>query len=94
MLAFEWDEKKNKANRKKHGVWFEEAQSVFDAPNGRLFFDPDHSVEDERFILIGYSFSKNLLVVVHCHRKNDEVIRIISARRATKREKAFYEEGL
>lgn len=94
MLVFEWDEQKNIANRKKHGIWFEEAQSVFDCPTERLFLDSDHSDDEERFILIGYSLCSNLLVIVHCHRESDEVIRIISARNATRRERMFYEKRI
>lgn len=94
MIEFEWDEVKNKANRKKHGVWFEEAQSVFDDTLGRLFLDHEHSIGEDRFILIGYSNSRKLLVVVHCYRESDLLIRIISARKATKKEKEFYEKRI
>jgi hypothetical protein len=94
MLRFEWDERKNRGNRTKHGVWFEEAQSVFDDPNARLFSDPEHSEEEDRFILLGMSSETRLLVVVHCYRESDSMIRIISARKATKKEVRFYEEGI
>jgi uncharacterized DUF497 family protein len=94
MLRFEWDEKKNRGTRTKHGVWFEEAQSVFRDPNARLFHDPEHSEEEDRFILIGVSATARPLVVVHCYRESDAVIRIISARKATKKEVRFYEEGI
>jgi uncharacterized DUF497 family protein len=94
MLRFDWDERKNRANRTKHGVWFEEAQSVFDDPHARLFRDPEHSEEEERFILLGVSAAARLLVVVHCHRESEEVVRIISARKASKKEVRFYEEGI
>jgi uncharacterized DUF497 family protein len=94
MLRFEWDEKKNRGNRTKHGVWFEEAQSVFRDPNARLFHDPEHSEEEDRFILIGVSATARPLVVVHCYRESDSVIQIISARKATKKEVRFYEEGI
>lgn len=95
MIKFDWNEDKNRANRKKHGVWFEEAQSAFDDVRGRLFLDSDHSAEEDRFILIGYNSSNRLLVVVHCHRESDDlVIRIISARKATKRERQYYEKGI
>ena len=94
MLRFEWDEKKNRGNRTKHGVWFEEAQSVFRDPHARLFHDPEHSEEEDRFILIGVSATARPLVVVHCYRESDLVIRIISARKATKKEVRFYEEGI
>ena len=94
MLRFQWDERKNRGNRTKHGVWFEEAQSVFDDPNARLFADPEHSKEEDRFILLGVSSEARLLVVVHCYRESDSMIRIISVRRATKKEVKFYEEGI
>lgn len=93
MWEFSWDETKNKANRRKHGIWFEEAQTVFDDPHGGLFLDPNHSSDDEdRFVLIGYSGSQRLLIVIHC--ECDSVIRIISARKATKKERVFYEKGI
>lgn len=92
MLAFEWDETKNKTNRLKHGIWFEEARTVFDDPNGRLFFDKDNSATEARFILLGYSSSNRLLVVPHSYRKGDQVVRIISARKATPKERQYYEE--
>lgn len=94
MIKFEWDEDKNKANRKKHGIWFEEALSVFDDIHGRLFLDSEHSNHEDRFILIGHNSSSKLLVVVHCHRDSDSIIRIISARKATKKERSFYEKGI
>jgi uncharacterized DUF497 family protein len=94
MLRFEWDEKKNRGNRTKHGVWFEVAQSVFRDPNARLFHDPERSEEEDRFVLIGVSATARPLVVVHCYRESDSVIRIISARKATKKEVRFYEEGI
>jgi hypothetical protein len=94
MLRFEWDEKKNRGNRTKHGVWFEEAQSVFRDPNARLFHDSEHSEKEDRFILIGASAAARPLVVVHCYRESDSVIRIISVRKATKKEVRFYEEGI
>jgi uncharacterized protein len=94
MLRFDWDERKNKANRTKHGVWFEEAQSIFSDPHLRVFHDPEHSEEEERFLLLGLSSAGRLLVVVHCYRESDSVVRIISARKAIKKEVRFYEEGL
>jgi uncharacterized protein len=94
MLRFDWDERKNNANRKKHGVWFEEAQSVFNDPHGRLFYDPEHSISEDRFILLGVSSAVRTLVVVHCYRASDSLVRIISARKATRREVRFYEEGI
>ena len=89
-LCFEWDEPKSKSNRKKHGVTFEEAQEMFFDAHAVRFFDPDHSTDEERFILLGMSYKLRVLVVCHCHRKNDTVIRIISARKATKTEAKGY----
>lgn len=94
MVRFDWDERKNKRNRAKHGIWFEEAQSVFDDPRGRLFHDPDHSDEEDRFVLLGMSSAERILVVVHCYRQGESLIRIISARKATKKEVRLYEEGI
>jgi uncharacterized protein len=91
---FEWDEAKNKRNRSKHGVWFEEARSAFHDPRGRLFLDPDHSDEEDRFLLLGMSNAGRLLTVVHCYRESDRTVRIISAREATKKEEAYYAEGI
>jgi uncharacterized DUF497 family protein len=90
-IRFEWDENKNAANQKKHKVSFEEAKSVFYDENARLISDPDHSEREDRFILLGLSNRLRMLVVVHTYRKSDEIIRIISAREATKRERRFYE---
>jgi uncharacterized protein len=94
MLRFDWDEGKNKRNRAKHRVWFEEAQSVFSDPHARLFDDPEHSEQEDRFILLGVSSAARTPVVVHCYRKSDSLVRIISARKATKKEVRFYEEGI
>jgi uncharacterized DUF497 family protein len=94
MLQFHWDERKNRGNRKKHGVWFEEAESVFQDPHARLFYDPEHSEEEERFLLLGVSSAERTLVVVHCYGESDALIRIISARKATRKEVRFYEEGI
>ena len=94
MLRFDWDERKNKRNRAKHGVWFEEAQSVFDDPHGRLFYDPDHSIAEDRYILLGVSSVARTLIVVHCYVESDSVVRIISARKATRREMRSYEERI
>jgi uncharacterized protein len=94
MVQFKWDERKNRSNRTKHGVWFEEAQTAFRDPNVRLFHDPEHSEEEDRFILVGRSFAARPLVVVHCHREPDSLIRIIPGRKATKKEFEFYEGGI
>ena len=92
MIKFEWDENKNKSNRKKHSVWFEEAQQVFNDPNAILYFDKDHSTDEDRYILLGLS-STRLLVVIHVQ-VNSKTLRIISARKATKKEKVTYEKGV
>jgi len=90
-LAFRWDPRKDALNQEKHGVSFEEAKSVFYDESARLIGDPDHSEEEEdRFILLGFSSSLKLLVVCHCYRENESVIRIISARKATKSEARNY----
>jgi len=89
-LGIEWDERKNRANKRKHGVSFEEAQTVFLDENALRFHDPDHSKDEDRFIMLGLSFSLRALVVCHCFRKDDLVIRIISARKATRSESAVY----
>ena len=89
-LRFEWDERKAAANRRKHGILFEEATSVFLDERARLIADPDHSRDEERFVLLGLGASLRLLVVCHCYRSEKGVIRIISARRATKEEAKSY----
>jgi len=89
-LNFEWDPGKATLNERKHGVSFEEAQSVFSDDRARLIDDPDHSEEEERFILLGLSSSLRVLVVVHCYRTSGNVIRIISARKATREEQRYY----
>jgi uncharacterized DUF497 family protein len=85
-----WDEGKNKKNIADHGVSFEEAKTIFYDPNARLIHDPDHSADEERFIILGISKKMHLLVVCHCYRENDTVIRLISARKATAKEKRQY----
>lgn len=89
-ISFEWDENKSSLNKKKHGVAFKEAQTVFSDENALLIHDPDHSQTEDRFILLGLSSNIRMLVVCHCYRKNDEVIRIISARKATRSEQKQY----
>lgn len=90
MIRFEWDPAKAKANIRKHGVTFEEAQSVFYDEFAIQFFDEEHSTEEDRFLMLGLSASARLLLVCHCERQAGSVIRIISARLATKSESAFY----
>ncbi|MBQ1871169.1 MAG: BrnT family toxin [Lachnospiraceae bacterium] len=94
MFLFEWDERKNRTNQEKHGVSFEEARTVFFDDEALLITDPDHSEDEERFIILGFSFEGNVLVVVHCYRANDSIIRIISARKATRTEIKQYNERL
>ena len=91
-LQFEWDENKNSINKNKHHVSFEEAETVFYDDNALLISDPDHSYEEERFIILGFSFAARLLIVCHCYRGADSVIRIISARKATTQEARQYGE--
>lgn len=91
-ISFEWDQKKDLANIQKHGISFEEARSVFYDNYARVMHDPDHSEDEERYLILGWSKKLNILVVCHCYRENDEVIRLISARKATKSEKKRYEE--
>jgi hypothetical protein len=90
-IQFKWDENKNRKNKRDHGVSFEEAQTVFLDENAIRFFDPDHLEEEDRFIMLGISFRLRVLVVCHCYRDNDEVIRLISARKADKEECKDYE---
>ena len=89
-IEFAWDGRKVRSNLVKHGVSFEEAQTVFLDESARLIDDPDHSGEEERFVLLGYSFRARCLIVSHCYRESDSVIRLISARRATAQEEEVY----
>jgi uncharacterized DUF497 family protein len=91
-IEFAWDSRKAKSNLAKHGVSFEEAQAVFLDEHARLIDDPDHSREEERFVLLGYSLQARCLIVSHCYRESDAVIRLISARRATPQEEELYWE--
>lgn len=93
-IQFSWDTEKDKANQKKHGVSFHEAQTVFHDENARLIDDPDHSEDEERFILLGMSSKLRILIVCHCYRAEDTLIRIISSRKADKKERKQYEEYL
>jgi uncharacterized DUF497 family protein len=90
-IAFEWDAQKAAQNEQKHGISFEEAQTVSYDDNARLAHDPDHSQGEDRYILLGISSALRVLVVCHVYRQQDEVIRIISARKATKPERKQYE---
>ena len=93
-FRFEWDERKNRANRLKHCVTFEEARTVFLDENARFMIDPDHSDDESRFLLLGLSIRVRLLLICHCHREGDDVIRIISARRADPTERREYARWL
>lgn len=90
-MEFTWDDEKACSNQKKHGVSFEEAQSVFGDFYAIRIYDPDHSEDEDRFLLLGLSVKLHMLVVCHCYRQSDEQIRIISARKATKKEALTYE---
>ena len=89
-LRFDWDPKKNRENRRDHGVSFEEAETAFADEHGLLMADPDHSEDEDRFILLGLSAILRLLVVCHTYREEDEVIRLISARTADRSERRQY----
>jgi len=93
VITFEWDPPKAATNLKKHQISFEEARSVFFDEFAVQFFDEAHSLDEERFLLLGMSSGAKLLIVCHCERNEGEVIRIISARKATKRESEFYQGG-
>ena len=90
MIRFSWDSAKAAVNLKKHGVSFDEAQTVFYDDFAVQFFDDSHSKDEERFLMLGMSTGANLLLVCHCEREAGELIRIISARRATQSESTFY----
>ncbi len=89
-LTFEWDKRKAAANLKKHGVSFEEAKSAFYDERAKLIDDPDHSEDEDRMVLLGFSHALRLLVVCHCCRGEGRVIRIISARKASAKESRSY----
>ncbi len=89
-LRFQWEPKKASANLKKHGVSFEEAKSVFYDESAKLISDPDHSEDEDRFILLGVSYSLRVILVCHCYRSESNVVRIISARKATAKESKAY----
>ncbi|MBI3540852.1 MAG: BrnT family toxin [Deltaproteobacteria bacterium] len=89
-LTFSWDEEKNEGNKKKHGVSFEEAQTVFYDENAVEFFDESHAEQEERFLMLGLSANFRMLLVSYCYREKESVIRIISARKATRTEQKEY----
>lgn len=91
-LEFEWDKRKETTNVKKHGITFEEARTVFFDESAIQFYDPDHSEQEDRFILLGLGLKPQILVVCHCFRESETVVRIISARKADKDEERAYWE--
>ena len=92
-LAFEWNKRKGTSNQKKHGISFEEARTVFYDECAIQYYDPDYSAEEDRFILLGLSHRPQVLVVCHCFRQSEAVVRIISARKAVKdEERAYWEQ--
>lgn len=91
MIEFEWDRDKAQSNRRKHGVSFEEARSVFYDEYARQFFDKDHAETEDRFIMLGLSDRSRILVVCHCERLQGRVIRLTSARKTTATERTYYD---
>ena len=94
MYSFDWDENKNRINLEKHGITFEEASTVFFDDRAILFDDPEHSIDEDRFLLLGMSETAKVCIVCHCYRESDTVIRIISARQATRKEERRYVRGI
>ena len=90
MISFTWDPTKDLINQRKHGVSFEEASTVFQDPGFLIYYDPDHSETEDRYIVLGFSTGLQLLVVSHCYLAEDNLIRIISARKATNKESSHY----
>ena len=93
-LRFEWDEEKNRENQRKHGITFTEAQTIFFDENAVEFYDDEHSEWEDRFLLLGISAKLRLLLVCHCLRESGSIIRVISARKATKNERELYPKGV
>jgi uncharacterized DUF497 family protein len=93
-IDFSWDERKNRENLRKHGLSFEEASTAFSDENARLKHDPDHSQDEDRFILLGFSAKLRLIVVSHVYRQDGQKIRIVSARKATRNERKQYRQFL
>lgn len=93
-MHFEWDEDKNCSNHLKHGVWFEEAQTLWADKKSIEFNNPDHSENEDRYLRVGFSTNLNLLLVVFCEKDEGDIIRIISARKATRNERKAYEKGI
>ena len=93
-MNFEWDDSKNQSNFRKHGIWFEEAKTVWADGSSIEFLDPEHSEQEDRFIRVGHSTGGRILLVVFCERDSGNTIRFISARKATSKERKQYEEGI
>ena len=93
LISFEWDEKKSRTNLEKHKVSFAEAQTVFFDASAMEFFDSEHSEKEDRFLLLGQSFNLRTLMVCHCHRDEESIIRIISSRKATAKERNTYQRN-
>lgn len=93
-IKFEWDENKNKINQRKHGISFDEATTAFYDEYAILFDDPEHSADEDRFLIIGMTRKERICIISHCYRGQEGTIRIISARKATKNEKKTYIERL
>lgn len=93
-LRFIWDEGKARTNERKHGVTFNEAKPVFYDDNAELIGDPDHSGHEDRFVMLGMSDRARILIVCHCYRESNSIIRIISARKATRKEQAQYRRSI
>ena len=93
-IAFSWDKRKERENQRKHGISFEEASTAFADENARLKHDPDHSQQEDRFILLGFSAKLRILVVAHAYRADGNQIRIISARKAIRNERRQYGQFL
>ena len=92
-ITFEWNSSKASLNKKKHGISFDEAKTVFFDENAKVIHDPEHSDDEDRFIILGLSVNVRMLVVIHCYRKNERTIRLISARKATQKESMQYHGG-
>lgn len=93
-MRFEWDDNKNISNYRKHAVWFEEAQTVWVDPSSIELYDPEHSRSEDRFVRIGHSSAGRVLLVVFCEKDAGGTVRIVSARKATRKEQKQYEEGI
>lgn len=93
-MRYEWDDKKNRINFRKHGIWFEEAKTVWADQRSTEYFDPEHSIDENRYIRIGFSNRSRILLVVFCERLECTVVRIISARQATSKEVKHYEKRI